>query len=588
MQVSRGYLPILYNAGYVMIIFYGIYGMVDIKMIRLLQNLANNLGYIFLIAFFVSNFPIFRKMFQKHKFSVKEVAILSLIFGGFGILGTYVGVEIHGAIANTRLIGVMSGGILYGPVVGSAAGLIAALHRLAIRGGRFTAVPCALSTLIGGLSSSYVYKKSNKHNRWLYGLFSGIIMESAEMLLILVLSKPLSQAIQVAKDIYLPMALTNGAGIAVLIMLIQNVFDEKEEIAAKQALLAIEIANKTLPYFREVNNDSFKKICTIIKESIGADAVAITDREKILAHVGVGSDHHAIGQKPLTPSTIRAIEEGVMISFNHPDETECRDEKCSLKSLIIAPLIYNNRSVGTLKIYYAYENAISFSNEKLAMGLSQLISTQLEISKVRKLQDLASMAEIKALQAQINPHFLFNTLNTISSLMRTDINKARNLIVNFSTYLRYNMESGENLVSIKKELEHVQAYVEIEKARFGKNLNVIYDIENGIDIKVPPLIIQPIVENSILHGILEGSGRGTVRITIKKAGEKGVLISVYDDGRGFPSEIIDMINSVEKKGRRVGLLNVHNRLKITYGEGLKIRNLEKGSVVSFTVYEAKE
>lgn len=557
-------------------------------MIKLLQNLGNNLGYILLIAFFVSNFPIFRNIIQKHKFSGREVIILSIVFGGFGILGTYMGIEINGAIANTRLIGVMSGGILCGPIVGIAAGFIAALHRLTVAGGRLTAVPCALATILSGVCSSYIFKKSNRQNRWLFGFFGGVIMESVEMFLIFVLSKPQSQAVQIIKDIYLPMGLTNGVGIAILIMLIQNVFDEKEEIAAKQALLALEITSKTLPYFREVNNDSFKRICTIIMESIEADAVAITDNEKILAHVGIGSDHHVAGQKILTYSTLRVIEEGTMLSLNHPYEINCKHENCPLKSAIITPLKDNEKVIGTLKIYYSREDAVYFSNENLAKGLSQLISTQLEISKVRKLQDLAAKAEIKALQAQINPHFLFNTLNTISSFMRIDINKARNLIVNFSTYLRYNMEAGEDLVSISKELEHVQAYVEIEKARFGKNLSVLYHIEDGIDVKIPPLTIQPIVENSIKHGILKGSGNGCIKISIKNISDKRVLVSVSDDGIGFPAGIIEIINKGETKGHRIGLLNVHNRLKIIYGKGLKIENLEKGSLVSFIIYEVKE
>lgn len=555
------------------------------RMIGLLKNLLNNLGYVILIAFFVSNLSIFRKAIQKHEFNRKELIILSLIFGGFGILGTYSGTEIKGAIANTRLIGVMSGGIMCGPVVGTAAGLIAGLHRLTVGIGRFTAVPCAISTVLGGFFSAVIYNKSNDKNRWAYGLLAGIFMESVEMLLILIISKPFSQAVEVIRDIYFPMGLTNGIGIAILIIIIQRIFNEKEEIAAKQAQLALEIANKTLPYFREINSCSLKKICEIIKDSINADAVSITDNKKILAHVGLGSDHHIAGSKLLTAATKQVIKDGNIRYINHASEINCKNQNCPLKSAVIAPIFEGEEVIGTLKIYYGRENAISFSSKNLALGLSQIISTQLEISKVGKLKELAANAEIRALQAQINPHFLFNALNTIISFMRTDPNKARDLTINLSTFLRYNIESGESLVNISRELEQVNAYVEIEKARFGEKLDVEYNIEENINIKIPSLIIQPLVENSIKHGILEGEGQGTVKVNVTRVNGGKIRISVEDNGSGISEDIIHMVEKGKIDRKKIGIANVNSRLKYLYGKGLEIERLAKGTRVSFTVHD---
>jgi len=178
------------------------------------------------------------------------------------------------------------------------------------------------------------------------------------------------------------------------------------------------------------------------------------------------------------------------------------------------------------------------------VGLSQLISTQLEISKLEEIKHMANKAEIKALQAQINPHFLFNVLNTIISFIRIDPNRARELIINLSTYLRYNLEMGESHVDIYRELEQVKAYIEIEKARFGEKLHIIYNIEENLDVKIPRLIIQPIVENAIKHGILEGN--------------------------------------------KIGISNVHNRLKYIYGEGLKIERLPCGTRINFNVRRIRE
>ncbi len=282
----------------------------------------------------------------------------------------------------------------------------------------------------------------------MYGLIGGLLIEILEMVLILTMAHPFSSALSIVKSIYFPMSFTNAIGIAILILIIQKILKEKEEIAAKQAQIALEIANKTLPYFREMDENSLEKICGIIRESIHADAVSITNMEYILAHVGVGADHHIKGHRIITKATKKVIKEGNLLSLTNAKQIDCHNLNCNLKSAIIAPLKEGEEMIGTLKIYYCKEDAISFRNINLALGLSQIISTQLEISKLGEVKLMANKAEIKALQAQINPHFLFNALNTIISFIRLNPNRARELIINLSTYLRYNLEIGEKPVDI--------------------------------------------------------------------------------------------------------------------------------------------
>lgn len=550
---------------------------------ELLKNLINNAGYILFIAFIITQSRSVKKIIQKDKFGRLELIVLSIIFGCFGILGTYIGTEINGAIANTRMIGVMAGGILCGPFVGCIGGIIAGVHRFIIGFGGITTVPCFIVTIISGIVSGILYKKSNNKNKWMYGFVGGVLMQSLEMLLILIMSKPFPTAFKIVKDIYIPMGFTNAIGISILIVLIQNIFEEKEQIAAKQAQIALEIANKTLPYFREIDNNSFEKICEIIKDSINADAVSITDRKYVLAHVGMGSDHHVKGEKILTGSTEKVIKNGDILELINGDEINCPYKSCPLKSAIIAPLKDGEEIIGSLKIYYGKEDAISFRNRNLAVGLSQIISTQLEISKLGKLKEMASKAEIKALQAQINPHFLFNALNTIISFVRINPDKARELIINLSTYLRYNLEIGDKPVDIYKEIEQVKAYIEVEKARFGDKLNVIYDIDDNLDIKIPSLIIQPIVENSVKHGILKGDQKGTIKIIIKEIEEKRVKVVIEDNGTGIPQEIIDKVYEGNMEENKIGVSNVNNRLKHIYGGGLNIERLNKGTKTTFII-----
>lgn len=554
-------------------------------MIDLIKNLINNLSYVIIVAFIISNLSVFKKIIQKDEFRRSDLIVLSITFAIFGIIGTYAGTDVNGAIANTRIIGIMAGGILCGPFVGIMSGIIAGIHRLVYDIGGITSVPCAIATILAGFASAFIYKRGIRYEKWFYGLIGGIVVESVEMLLILLLSKPYSSALYIVKSIYFPMSLTNALGICILILLIQKIFNEKEQLASKQAQLALEIANKTLPYFREVNSDSLRKICSIIKDSTGAAAVAITDKMTILAHEGLGSDHHISGEPIQTTATRQVIKDGHMRILNSPEEIECASENCRLKSALIVPLKEGEEVIGTLKLYYAKESGVSFTNEKLAIGLSQLISTQLEISKVGKLKELATKAEIKALQAQINPHFLFNALNTIISFLRSDPNGARELIVNLSTYLRYNIEETSTFVDISKELQQVKAYVEIEKARFGDKLNVTYDIDEDIHIKIPSLIIQPLVENSIKHGILKGSGSGNVRIEVKKHRSNEVKVTIEDDGIGIPQAVIDSIYSGTIPENKIGIFNVDSRLRHIYGTGLKIERLAIGTKISFILNE---
>lgn len=552
-------------------------------MIELFKNLINNLIYVTFIAFIISNLPVFKKIIQRDELRKLDLAILSVTFAIFGIIATYTGTDVYGAIANTRIIGIMTGGILYGPFVGIVSGIIAGVHRFFYDIGGITSVPCAITTILAGFISAIIYKRGKRFEKWFYGLIGGITVESIEMLLILLMSKPYSSAVAIVKSIYFPMSFTNALGICILILLIQRAFSEKDQMAAKQAQLALEIANQTLPYFREINSDSLSKICSIIKESTGAAAVAITDKTKILAHEGMGSDHHISSEPIQTSATEQVIKDGNMRIINTPKEIECSSSNCPLKSAIIVPLREGEEVIGTLKLYYAKENGISSTTEKLAVGLSQLISTQLEISKVGKLKDLAAKAEIKALQAQINPHFLFNALNTITSLLRFNPDNARELIVNLSTYLRYNIEETSTLVDISKELQQVRAYVEIEKARFGDKLNVYYDIDENINVKIPSLTIQPLVENSIKHGILKGRGSGCVYIRVKKHGRDEVKITVEDDGTGIPQDFIDSIHSGTVRENKIGMSNVDMRLRHIYGKGLTIERPAIGTKISFII-----
>lgn len=551
------------------------------------KSLINRVAIIILLAFFMSKIGLFRKLISKQDINVKDKILLSFIFGIYGIIGTYTGIPISGAIANARVVGVFVGGLLGGPFVGVLSGIIAGGHRYLIDIGGFTAFACALSTLMEGIMAGFLKKRMEKYeDKLAFSLITGMAAEVLQMIIILIFAKPFSKALGLVKIIGIPMIITNGIGIAVFISITDSIFKDLETAAAYQAQLALRIANKTLKYFRKgFNETTAYETATIIKEMTNVKAVSFSNREGILAHVGVGEDHHFPGSPIKTNLTRETIKKGKYSVANFQNEIGCENENCSLKSAIIVPLTEGNKVIGTLKLYKTEENSITKVEKELALGLAQIFSTQIELSKVDFQREMLVKSELKALQAQINPHFLFNAINTIVSLIRTQPDNARNLLIHLGNYFRNNLQEGNDEVELHKEIENINSYLEIEKARFGDKLKIIYNIPEEIDCLLPPLLLQPIVENAVKHGVLEKIEGGTVEITAIDNEIETELI-VKDDGVGMSPETLSSLFNEDNNSDSIGLNNVNSRLKNKYGKeySLKIDSkLNKGTIVTMTI-----
>jgi two-component system, LytTR family, sensor kinase len=186
--------------------------------------------------------------------------------------------------------------------------------------------------------------------------------------------------------------------------------------------------------------------------------------------------------------------------------------------------------------------------------------------KLQEQEKLLMTARIEALASQINPHFLFNTLTSISSLIRTQPDTARTVIVKLSALLRRLMRSQDHFVTLREELDGIDEYLDIECVRFGPNLTVRKDItRDALDQLVPSMILQPIVENSLKHGL---SGKvGTGQLTIHGYRHKGhVILEVVDNGTGMSAERL-----AQATDRGIGLRNVNERLRVIYGATCQIR-----------------
>ena len=549
--------------------------------IQFISHLISNIGCSAIIAFFFIKIDKANIIIKSKAKSKKDIVALSFFFSLLSISGTYIGLNFNGAILNTRNIGVVAGGLLGGPYVAAITGLIAGTHRAIVNLGRETAIPCAIATIIGGFLTAYVSRFAKNKDRMFFAFLLAFVVENLSMALILLIQKDKVLAQSIVKNFYIPMVFMNSVGAAILILLVEDIIQKSELIAGNQAKLALEIANKTLPYFR--NTENLNEVCKIIANSLGARATVITDTKEIIA--GFSSDKTVINRSNIRSSNTRKVLKTGEVMLVIKDDDEIIEDffyiSPHIKSCIILPLKEKNDVSGTLKIFFDTAEKITEKNRYLMIGLSHLISTQMEISKVENLISLLKYSELKALQSQINPHFLFNVLNTMTSLIRTNPEKAREVTIDLSKYLRYNLDNNLKNVELIKELNQIDTYIKIEKARFGDKLNIIYDVDESLyNFQIPSLIIQPLVENSIKHGILKKRDNGFVKIIVKRI-DKDIEVAIEDDGVGIEQAVIDNLD--KKIEENIGLKNVHQRLKLLYGEGLNITKLEQGTRIKFKI-----
>jgi two-component system sensor histidine kinase LytS len=559
---------------------------------NLFVNLLQRLG-IFAIAFIlIMRFDIFKRLLTGRA-NRYEKLYLSMLFGLFGIAGTYMGVPIQNAIANSRVVGVVLGGILGGPLVGLAAGGIAGGHRYLIDIGGFTAAACGVATIVEGAAGGLIYRRLKRRTFDPAAAFiTGVIVETLQMVILLLIPKPFSAALSLVSMIGFPMILVNSLGLALFVELVASVYKEKERFAAFQAQTALNIALRTLPFLRSgLTGASASETARIILEMSDLDAVAISDKSIILAYAGKGKARHHPGSSLLHSSTKAVLSTGRIAVPLTRAEIGCTHTDCSLGSSIIVPLVKQDITIGSLQLYRLKEYGITPLDIELANGLAHLFSNQLEISALDEHKKLLKDAEIKALQSQINPHFLFNAINTIISYTRTSPETASELLVKLADFYRSNINPGAGNVSLATELEHCRAYIAIESARFEERVGISYDLDQkALGCLLPPLILQPLVENALRHGILPREEGGEVIIAAHEE-QNMIRIEVKDNGVGMSAGVlaglfVDADPPAQQIGAGIALKNVNARLLALYGAQHALRvdsETGRGTTVTFTV-----
>ncbi len=216
--------------------------------------------------------------------------------------------------------------------------------------------------------------------------------------------------------------------------------------------------------------------------------------------------------------------------------------------------------------------------------LSNAVAEEVERFRAAEMQRLVSEAELRALQSQINPHFLFNALNTIYGIIPREAPHARRTVLNLSEIFRYIMQSGKALIPLAEEMQIVTAYLEIERLRLGSRLNTTIQVDKSCEqTPIPILSIQPLVENAIKHGIAANAEEGWLRITVAAIDDE-MTVSIEDSGCGTDTD------TSMTQGTGVGLANVTRRLQLHFGPEAKVtmRRTEAGTRVEFSAPLAGE
>jgi two-component system LytT family sensor kinase len=291
-----------------------------------------------------------------------------------------------------------------------------------------------------------------------------------------------------------------------------------------------------------------------LRALLGSRAVALTDGERLLAWDGEGQDVLA------TYATEHAQS---VMSTGRSQVLETADAGGAIREVVITPLVSGDAVIGTLG---AYVESSSAGLIRAVDEVGQWVSGQLELAELDASRTRVAEAEVRALRAQISPHFIYNSLNAIASFVRTDPDRARELLIEFADFTRYTFRRSGDFTTLADELRAINGYLQLEQARFGERLQVTLRVAPEVlAVSMPFLCLQPLVENAVRHGLENKEGQGTVTILAEDAGAD-CLISVEDDGLGMAPERVRAALSGEPGTDSVGLGNVDERLRKIFGD----------------------
>jgi two-component system LytT family sensor kinase len=343
--------------------------------------------------------------------------------------------------------------------------------------------------------------------------------------------------------------------------------------------LALHAATVMLPDLRRgLSAEAASRAVPHLRTLTQASAVALADRETVLAWDGAGEDHHRAGDQ-LGGLMASRSERRVRVE----KRLGCERSDCPLGAAVLAPLEVRGEHVGHLVAIYPRARRLTPEDTRTVTQAASLVSAQIELSVLEVQSERLARAELRALRAQISPHFIYNALAAVASYIHSSPGEARELLTDFAEFTRYAFRGESHYVTLADELRYVEKYLRLERARFGDRLTVRLEVAPEVlQAVVPMLSVQPLVENAVRHGV-ERRGAGHIEI-IGRDIDADVELQVTDDGVGIdPSRARDVLAG---RGSGIGIANVQARLHAAFGDayGLEIDSRpDRGTTVTMTL-----
>lgn len=334
--------------------------------------------------------------------------------------------------------------------------------------------------------------------------------------------------------------------------------------AEKATFTALHTMAMAAPALRRgLSAESATAAAPLLRELLDCRALMITGEDGTYLAWDGDFTHHGQG---MIDRAAKVADTGQRIVLSNY-EVGCGRVDCPIRGAVIVPLEVDGAVVGTLAALTSSASAARFGLVRAATEVARYVSTQLELAELDESRSRLARAEVRALRAQISPHFVYNALNTIASYIRTEPEEARELLVEFADFTRYSFRTAGEFTTLAEELRNVDRYLTLERARFGPRLQVRLQIAPEVlPVVLPFLALQPLVENAVRHGLGSKPEGGTISVIAEDAGTE-CLISVEDDGVGMdPAKLRDEMTDSHLSGAHVGLGNVHDRLRSAFGD----------------------
>lgn len=272
------------------------------------------------------------------------------------------------------------------------------------------------------------------------------------------------------------------------------------------------------------------------------------------------AEHHSLDVRQYAEKVMRTGRQ----QMASRKDVDCGSADCPVKGMVVVPLEVDGNVVGTLAAVSAETPGPVLL--RAAAEVARYVSSQLELADLDESRARLGRAEVRALRAQISPHFIYNALNTVASFIRTDPERARELLMEFADFTRYSFRQAGEYTTLADELKNIDRYLALEHARFGSRLTVKVQVAPEVlSVVLPFLALQPLVENAVRHGLSGKPGGGTVTLTAEDSGAECMIV-VEDDGVGMdPKALRDDNRDAHLSGAHVGLGNVDDRMRSAFG-----------------------